>query len=64
MMTDEQKRIMREAADAYAASFETEYRIRRRERARERAKWVAVRLPAILARAARDRELNKITVNH
>lgn len=52
---------MKELAATYAASFETEYLVRQQERAEERKYWQEVTLPAILARAERNRMLNQIT---
>ena len=52
---------MKELAATYAASIETEYLVRQQERAEERKYWQEVTLPAILARAERNRLLNQIT---
>ena len=60
-MPSERERYMRECAATYAASFELEYEIRQQERAEERKYWQEVTLPAILARAERNRLLNQIT---
>ena len=60
-MPSERERYMRECAATYAASFELEYEIRQQERAEERKYWQEVTLPAILARAERNRMLNQIT---
>ena len=60
-MPSERERYMRECAATYAASFELEYEIRQQERAEERKYWKEVTLPAILARADRNRMLNQIT---
>ena len=62
-MPSERERIMRENAATYAATFEIEYAIRQLERAEERKYWQEVTLPAILARAERNRFLATIT-NH
>ena len=60
-MPSERERRMKELAATYAASFETEYLVRQQERAEERKYWQEVTLPAILARAERNRMLNQIT---
>ena len=60
-MPSEREHIMRENAAIYAATFEIEYAIRQLERAKERKHWQEVTLPAILARAERNRLLNQIT---
>ena len=60
-MPSEREHIMRENAAIYAATFEIEYEIRQQERAEERKYWQEVTLPAILARAERNRMLNQIT---
>ena len=62
-MPSERERYMRECAATYAATFEIEYEIRQQERAEERKYWQEVTLPAILARAERNRFLATIT-NH
>ena len=63
MTSTDRERYMRECAATYAASFELEYEIRKQERAEERKYWQEVTLPAILARAERNRFLATIT-NH
>ena len=60
-MPSEREHIMRENTATYAVSFETEYLVRQQERAEERKYWQEVTLPAILARAERNRLLNQIT---
>ena len=62
-MSSERAARMKELAATYAASFETEYLVRQQERAEERKYWQEITLPAILARAERNRLLNQIT-NH
>lgn len=61
MTSTDRERYMRECAATYAASFELEYEIRKQEREEERKYWQEVTLPAILARAERNRLLNQIT---